>query len=322
MKYSEFKNFIEKGENPADIYLFEGEDSFFREEGVKVLLKHFITEKSLSYASFDGEDGETGDFFASITAYPFIDRKRLTVIREFYPKKDNKQFAEFLDNPFDGGILAIVNEKPHELLKKSKNVCVVDCKKAESSTIARWIKGTCAESGVAIDLGLAQKVAEYSKCDMRRVSVETNKLIDNIGNGGTVDEKTIDELVVKDVEYAVYNMTDAVAKGNFDEAYLCINQMTEKGNPPQTIISSVYNYFRRLLHIAISGKSVQEIAKIFSANEWYIQKQFQQSRMFKKRSLKKAVDLLSDADYKIKSGLIDANEQMWISIFEIMTNKA
>ena len=61
---------------------------------------------------------------------------------------------------------------------------------------------------------------------------------------------------------------------------------------------------------------------MLGVKEFAASKTIQQSKMFKKRSLKKAVDLLVDSDFKIKSGLIDADEQMWLSVFAIMTDNA
>ena len=43
--------------------------------------------------------------------------------------------------------------------------------------------------------------------------------------------------------------------------------------------------------------------------------------MFKKRALKGAVDMLCDADYKIKSGQRDAGDFAYLTIFKIMTDK-
>ena len=44
-----------------------------------------------------------------------------------------------------------------------------------------------------------------------------------------------------------------------------------------------------------------------------------QASFFKKKSLKSAVDSLVDADYRFKSGLSSADEEMWLTIFKIMT---
>ena len=93
--------------------------------------------------------------------------------------------------------------------------------------------------------------------------------------------------------------------------------MTNKGEPAQRLLSYIYNYFRRLLHVAISDMTDSEIAKSFNVKEYAVTKMKQQAKLFKKRALKNAVDV--DADYKIKSGLADGEDYPYLTIFKIMT---
>ena len=115
-------------------------------------------------------------------------------------------------------------------------------------------------------------------------------------------------------------MTDYIGKKKFDSALSVISDMLSKGETPQRIILSVYNYFRRLLLSAISGKTPAQLAECFGIKEFAAAKTREQAKMFRMRSLKKAVDALIDADYKIKSGTADADETMWITVFSIMTD--
>ena len=323
LKFGEFKNTLETGSSPSPIYLFEGEDSYFRERGLNLLKNKYLSEPSLNYAVFDGANGVSGELMSSVTAYPFMSEKRVTALREFYPKKDtDAEFSEFLNNPPSSGILVILNEKPCDFLKKCKTVTFVDCAKSDANTLARWIKSTCLAAEVTISAELAVKVATFCLSDMSRISLETEKLIAYAGKGGVIDESTVELLVPQDAEYKIYEMTDYIAKRNFDKAFSVITEMLGKGDTPQRIILSVYNYFRRLLHAAISGKNAAELAELLGVKEFAASKTIQQSKMFKKRSLKKAVDVLIDSDFKIKSGLIDADEQMWLSVFAIMTDNA
>ena len=71
--------------------------------------------------------------------------------------------------------------------------------------------------------------------------------------------------------------------------------------------------------MSIADMSIEEMAKAFGVKEFAVKKMQQQASRFKKRALKKAVDLLSDADYKIKSGLADADDYSYLTIFKIMT---
>lgn len=323
MKFIEFKNALEKGEK-FSACLIEGEDAFFRERALILLKNKFVTEPTINAATFDGGSFVFSDFVSSLNAYPFMSEKRLTVIREYYPKAENLKkgdLKDFLDNPPAESLLVVVNEKPCESLKKFKTVTVVDCSKADSSLIIRWIKGRCGSGGVNIDGETAGLIAEFCQSDMTRIQSETDKLVAYAGNGGTITREIVEETVNKSTEYKIYEMTDCIGRKNFDKAISIIADMLGKGEPSQRILLSVYNYFRRLLMVAISDLDNAGLANLLGIKEYAVKKTKEQAAMFKMRALKRAVDALSDADYAIKSGRGDADELMWITIFKIMTGE-
>ncbi len=321
MKYTEFKNNLENGSS-FSVYLFEGEDAFFRERGLTLLKNKFLSNPELNLTILDsGADGE--QIVSALSAYPFMSQKRLVVLREYYPKQEQLKGAlkDYLVNPSDYSILIVINEKPLETLKKFDSVCVVECAKQDASLLVRWIKGECANNGVEILAEDAKLIVDYCLSDMTRIENETKKLCCYKGQGGQIVKEDIDLMVARDTEYKVYEMTDYIAKGKFDIALSIIKEMMGKGETSQRIITAVYNYYRRLLHSAISEMDVPSLSKAFNVKEFAARKTKEQASMFKKRALKSAVDALIDADYKIKSGQADADERMWLTVFNIMTDR-
>lgn len=320
MKYAEFKSGLDSGEF-FSVYLFEGEDAFFRERGLSLLKNKFVSEPDLNFTSLSSDCG-VEQLISSLNGYPFMSEKRLTVVREFYPKQEffKNGLKAYLENPSEFGIFVILNEKPCDALKKFNCVCFVDCSKADVSLLVRWVKSQCSSSEVSIDGETAKTICEYCLSDMTRIENETKKLCAYVGTGGTITKTDVDAMVARDTEYKIYEMTDYIAKKKFDLALAVIKDMLGKGETSQRILVAVYNYFRRLLHVAISDMSASDVAVSLGIKEFAVRKAKEQAEKFKKRSLKNAVDLLCDADYKIKSGLIDADESMWLTVFKIMTD--
>ena len=156
MKYVDFKKITEEGQEYST-YLFVGEDAYFRERGLSLLKNLFLSEPSLNLATFDGDNFDLAEMLASLNAYPFMSRKRVTVCRDFYPKQEvfKSGLKEFLEAPVGDGVLIIVNDKADkscDQFKKYSSVCYVECDKADANLITRWIKGECAKLQVAIDL--------------------------------------------------------------------------------------------------------------------------------------------------------------------------
>ncbi len=321
ISFTEFKNGLANG-NEFPVYLFEGEDSYFRERGLNLLVKEFVSEPSLNLTNLESGCG-IDELVMSLNGYPFMSKKRVSVIREFYPKAEQLKsgLKDYLENPSSECVLAIINEKPCEGLKKFTSVCVVDCKKADISLLIKWIRAECSKVGVNIEGETAKLIAEYCLCDMTRIETETHKLIAFVGEGGLISVDDVDQMVARDTDYKIYEMTDYIAKKKYDMALSVINDMISKGETGQRILSSVYNYFRKLLHAGISGKNVSELATALGVKEYPARKLVEQSKLFKKKALKTAVDRLIDADYMIKSGKIEVDEQTWLAIFAIMIEK-
>lgn len=320
LNYTEFKSGLENGQC-FPIYLFEGEDAFFRERGLCLLKDKFIENLELNYAVFEGDKLSDKDLVSSLLAFPFMSQKRMTVIREYYPKSTaiSSELKNYLENPVDESIFVIVNEKPSEQLKKFSSVCIVDCKKADLSLISRYLKGKCASAGVTIDLETAKTIGEYCLSDMTRIESEAEKLIAYAYSKKVITLADVELLVTKDTEYKIYEMTDYIGKKNFDKAITVIYEMLGKGETLPRILNSVYNYFRRLLHVAISNNTDAELAKFLGIKEFAVKKAKQQANAFKKKSLKNAVDMLADTDYLIKTGTVDPVDKIWHTLFTVIT---
>lgn len=320
MKYTEFKNGLENGQ-VFPVYLFEGEDVFFSERGIALLKEKFLNEPALNLSEFNGTTDDAAAITDSLSAYPFMSEKRLTVAREFYPKKEDLDgLRPFLENPSEDMMFIVANTRSCEVFKRFPAVNVIDCSKADLSLLARWVKAECANSGIKIDLETSKLIAEYCQQDMMRIKNETEKLCAYAIDKGEITVSDVDEMVARDSEYKIYEMTDYIGRKNFEKALSVITDMLGKGEPPQKICTSIYNYFRRLLHVAISDKSDLELSVELGVKEYAVKKLKSQAGFFKKKALKNAVDTLTLGDFRVKSGAISGDEEMWIAVFKILTD--
>ena len=151
MKYVDFKKFTdENGAQP--IYLFEGEESYFRDKGEALLKARYLQEATLDYAAFDGaglKGDKIRDLIAAANSFPFISEKRVVKVSEFYPtEKDYETYLkEFFEDPSTDSILMICNSQKSKTgsaaLAKKPNVTYVDCSRSDEETVKRWIYLTC-----------------------------------------------------------------------------------------------------------------------------------------------------------------------------------
>ncbi len=322
MKFTEFKNSIAEG-SVRSVYMLEGEDVFFKKRALELLKTKYVSEPTLNYASFEGNSFTMGELTSSLFAYPFMSQKRLTVVSDHNFTKDEIKgdLKEYLDHPPSDSLFVISALKGSELIKKFPSVTVVDCSKADVSLLIRWVRSECQNAGVKIDGETAKNLCEYCLCDMTRIENETLKLIAYAGDGGSISQADLDGLVVRDTEYKIYEMTDFIGRRKFDKALEVLTDLLSKGETPQRLIISVYNYFRRLLHVTINKSDIGELASALGIKEYAVKKAKEQARMFTPRALKSAVDMLTQADFSIKDGSLEQTQALWLTIFKIMTQK-
>ena len=175
MKFVLFKKSLEEGAQP--IYLFEGEEEYFKARGEEMLREKFIAEPSLDSAAYDGAEMKGAAMTALVAAaesFPFLSEKRLVKVTDFHPseKEYNAYLKKYFENPQPSTVLLIVNGVPAKGkgfdLKKAPNVTFVDCGKADEETVMRWIYTRFKREQIYADTEVCERVMRYCLADPQR----------------------------------------------------------------------------------------------------------------------------------------------------------
>ncbi len=332
MKYIDFKKFTdENGAMP--IYLFEGEEAYFREKGEAMLKSRFLQDATLDYISFDGS-AVKGNTYKSVTdalnCFPFLSQKRVVRITEFYPtEKDYEQYLKPLfENPPPDGLLLIVNSaKPKAgfvSLAKKPNVTYVDCGKSDEETIKKWIYLTCKKEGVYADGVTCGKLALYCTLDMARVSKETEKVLCYCEAQGvtTLTDEIVDALVYPDAEYKMYELSNAIARKNYSAFMNIANDLASKGYNELSILSSLSAYYKELYDVTLLRGSDRELANSLGLKEFAVKKRREQALQIGKEILLQTYENLYGAITGIKSGKMTPESALKTAILRLFFGKS
>ncbi len=308
MKYTELKQSISEGAKA--VYLLEGDDAYFRMKGEEQIKAAFLEMPELNYSSFDGETLKGSGISALVTAvknYPFMSEKRVIKVSEFYPTES--EYTNYLKNLFDNfppsSILIIVNSgaKKGVDLKRKGYVTFVDCNKADLETVSKWAYITLRRAGVNTSAACCDAIAEYCLCNMARVSVEVQKLID-YKKEGTLTKEEVDELVFKDADYRIYELTSAAARRDFTKFCEIADELQKKAGDEVFLLNGLFNYFRNLLTIISSGESDAELSKLLKMKEYGVKKSREQAERIGQKQLIKWVGYIYSAISDMKCGRI------------------
>lgn len=308
MKFTQLKDDIKEGARP--IYLIEGDDAYFRSKAEEQIKSAFLQMPELNFSSFDGTQYKGAgctEITAALSAFPFMVEKRIVKLSEFYPTEGDyeKYFKPIFENFPETTILIIVNthSKKGVELKRKKCVTYIDCNKSDRETVAKWAYITMKRAGVSSTVEACEAVADYCLCDMARVSKEVEKLIE-YGKGGSVNKTVVDELVYKDADYRIYQMTGAVARRDFSQFSEILFDLLSKGYDENAVIASLLSYFKNLLTVLCAEESDRELAAALKMTDYVLGKNKQQAAAVGKDKLIGYINALYGLASSFKSGRI------------------
>lgn len=306
MKFTQLKDDIK--ESARSIYLIEGDDAYFRQKAEEQLKAAFLQMPELNFTAFDGgqyKGANLSEITSALSAYPFMSEKRLVKITDFYPTEAD--WEKYLKSVFEDfpetTVLLIVNaqSKKGVDLKRKKCITYIDCNKSDRETVAKWAYLTMKRANVASTVEACEAVADYCLCDMARVSKEVEKLIE-YGAGGQITKKAVDELVYKDADFRIYQMTGAVARRDFSTfAEICYDLLS-KGYDENAVIASLLNYFKNLLTVDSAALPDKELAAALKMSDYVYGKTKQQAQAVGSDRLISYINALYSLAADFKSG--------------------
>lgn len=233
--------------------------------------------------------------------------KRIVRVSEFYPTESEfENYIKPLFADFPPSSILIINNsgaKKGVDLKRKSIVAYVDCNKTDREAVAKWAYITLRRANVNASVAVCENIADYCLCDMARVSVEVQKIIDYKGSG-TLTQEEADALVFKDADYRLYELTNTVPAKNYTKFCMIADELLKKGGDEIYILNGLFNYFKNLLTVSSSRLSVQELASQLKMKEWGVKKSREQADLIGERRLEEFVSYIYRSIADIKGGFL------------------
>ena len=309
------------------IYLLYGEELFLLENSLKKIKKLFgECVKGINYIPID--DTNIGEIVSDIETPAFGYEKKLIIARNSgILKKEGKRknaelekirnrLAEYLEANFaiikESIVLVFIEEdidnksKLYKTIEKIGTVCHFEYQKPIQ--IERRIKAICHGYKVNIADVDIRYFIESCGTNMQELINEIRKLIEYVGENGTIKKEDIDKLCIKKLESVIFDLTDNLGKKETNKALQVLNNLIYAKEPIQKILITLYNHFRKLYLTKIAVKNNQDMITSLNLkpNQTFLVNKYKtQAKYFKEKELKDILQSLRDLDYHYKIGLID-----------------
>jgi len=154
---------------------------------------------------------------------------------------------------------------------------------------------------------------------------ELEKLCGFHNYNGEIVKGSIETMTTRQLESGVFALASEITARRGASSMKLLDELIEQGNPPVVIMSTLsmtfIDFYRAKLG-SVSGKRAEQIAKDFNYapnRAWAVGKAVSASARLPLESLRKCVNVLCDADYRLKSSPVEDRTIMERAVTELLT---
>lgn len=326
MSYDSILADIKKGKY-EQVYFLCGEEAYFIDKISDYIEEHAITEmeKAFNQVILYGKDIDTRTIEDNARQFPMMAEKRVVIVKEAQNLRNIENLLPYIEKPSPQTIL-VINYKYKKPDKRtafgksiSKNSCYLETKKLYDNQIGGWINNYLLSTGVQIDRGADELLAEYLGTDLSKITNELDKMLLNIGNGKRITADIIQENIGISKDYNVFELQKTLGMKDKLKSYRIIRYMGEnpKMHPLPLLVGSLYNYYSKLMIAkANASKGDQVMMRALGLSTPFFLKEYKLAcQKYTMDELKVAMKALAKADrhskgigartHNVKSVLMD-----------------
>ena len=318
-----------KSKNFENIYLLYGREYYLIDNAIKNF-KESLNESMIDFNLdvIDGKEVLLDQLLSSIETLPFMDDKKITIVKDFellkgkrknFSEGDEKYFIDYIDNISDSTVLVFVVygevDKRKKIVKKIQEKGIVfNCDKISDMDLFKWTKRKFESFGTIIEnsqvmyfiesQGYREKNSDKTLSDLENEIIKISSFVDSENK---VTNEIIDRLSQKKIENDIFKLIDYIGEKNSSSAMKILNDMINEGESVLGIFAMISRQFKIVLQVRnlqMDGVSVNEICERLSLRQFVVNKALKQSRNFSQEMIIDMLNFILENDFKIKNGLI------------------
>lgn len=311
----------------ANAYLIYGQEGYLKNHYVNLLRKKIVepTFEDFNFHSYNGKDTTIDEILKDAELLPMMSSYNFVLVCD-YPfdksESDIKLVQEFLKDipettilifwydalefPFKNkdGKVSAKSTKLENAFAKAGSVIELNAK-TEAELVKMLVSGF-KKRGYELTPNLAKYLISISGTDIQTLQNETEKICFYLKNS-EVTKEIIDKLATKSLQAKVNDLSKAILAGDGNKAYSVLNALFYNERDVKTdyllgTISKSYVDMYRVKCAKAAGMPATDIKNyFFYPYDSYINNAVRDSANLSIKQLRKALDVLMEADNSLKS---------------------
>jgi len=276
-----------KNGNYAPIYFLHGEEPFFIDQISDYIENNALDdgEKGFNQQVLYGKDIKLNQVVSAARSFPMMGSRQVIIVKEA------QNLGEFTESNFDFSLLENYLQSPqastvlvfcykHKKLDKRKKIfkslqqhtILLESNKIYENKIPDWITQYVKSKNHSINRQALMLLTEYIGNNLERLSNEIDKVLVNFTKPSEITEALIQEYVGINKDYNIFELQDAIIKGNALKANRILNYFASdpKNHPAVVNIGFLHSFFSKVLLIHHSpDKSERGVAAAAGVNPFF-----------------------------------------------------
>lgn len=333
----ELKQALRSG-TPGSLYLFYGEEAYLRDyylgELKKALLPAGLEDFNLHTAQ--GKECSVDWIEQAVDCLPMMSQRTLVLVTDYdlfaLGDKERDRLTALLNDLPDYCCLTFVYDLlPYKADGRSKLAGVLKAKNAivnfqrqEQGDLTDWICRRFKATGHTIDTEDARYLIFLCGDLMNNLASEIGKIA-AYASAQRVTRADIDAVAIPQIDAVVFQMTDAMARKDFDKAAAVLADLMHSQEPAVMILSVMGKYFRQLYTARLyldRGKSRDEFTALWGMKNTYpADKLLDAARRFSLTWCRHAVRRCSETEFLLKASYGQEQEVLVSLLMELAAGR-
>ncbi len=322
------------------VYLLYGEETRQMEKARERLVRTILgAEDSPNLFRLDGSRAidwdSVGDMLWSVS---FVPGRRLVVIDDLslplLHAEELCKLTTLLTTPLEGAALLITCRNSLDQFKKKATAgakLLALCDKAGGAAqfsvmtrgdVAKFARSLALKRGCLLDSEESLLLADYCSLDSLRVQSEVEKLTAYHAGTGKITAEDIEAMVAPTVDANVFQLGDRLLRRDFDGAMAIVDDLIFLQERPESILTILTMSFVDIYRAAAARRgNVSEATarrELGYGGSYRFTKAAEQSRRLSRGTLAAILELLAEADARMKLSGADGRVVLEVTILQIM----
>ena len=324
-----------KNKELGRLYFFHGEETFLLNHYLVQMKKQLLDPltESFNFHRLNNETFDIRDFADAVENLPMMAENTFVQVDDIDLFKmnegDRTKMTEILADIPDYCTVVFTyltaQWKPDKRLKKlweavDENGTVVEFAKQDQRDLIAWVTRHFLARQKRISTDLCAYLIDITGGTMTALSGEIDKICAYSG-ADEIRKTDIDAVTEPVLDAVVFQMTDLLSAGRYDQALAKLQQLLKMQQEPLAILGAVGGHFRRISTartLLDHGQNASQLQKLCAPMpDFAARKTMDAARRFRPEFCRKAARLVMETDYRMKTSFDDSERLLELLILQL-----